>query len=156
MFKNIEDWQSNPKLEVDGVPIDLGRSRVLYVRRAGGANRAFTVALAECLRRVIGEREPEDVPDEEVDEELKALYAEHVVCGWDGFIGEDDKPVPYSKAAFLELIALAPDIWIKVRAFAKTRDSFQSTATIKALKRDKESLGKSSRGKRNGGHSAHV
>jgi hypothetical protein len=154
MFNNIDDWQSDAQLEREGVPLDLGRGRVIYLKRAGGANRAFTVALGECLRRVIGDRDPENVPDEELDEDLKTVYATHVVAGWKGFRDESDAEVPYSVPAFLELMKLAPDMWIRVRSMAKMRESFQKMRD--AVERDKVTLGKSSRGKRNGGHSAHA
>jgi len=155
MFKNIDDWQSNAELERNGVPIDFGKGRVMYAKRAGGSNRAFTVALAECLQRIVGDRDPNEVKDEELDEDLKRLYATHVLLGWKGFVDEHDKEIAFSVPAFMELMTVAPDMWIKVRTTAKSRESFQ-TSPEQMLERDRVTLGKSSRGKRNGGHSAHV
>jgi hypothetical protein len=156
MFANINDWQSDPKLEVDGVPLDLGRGRSICLRRAGGANRAFMVALAEVIRRVVGERDPADVPDAEIDEDLKAIYAEHVVIGWNGFKDADGNEVTYTRANFLELMKLAPDMWVRVRSTANTRESFQAEKDHKAMQRDKDTIKKSLRGKRNGASSAHA
>lgn len=156
MFANINDWQSDTALEVDGVPLDLGRGRSMVLRRAGGANRAFMVALAEVIRRVVGEREPADVPDAEIDEDLKRLYAEHVVVGWHGFKDDGGDDVPFTTANFLELMRLAPDMWVRVRSTANTRETFQAQQDRKAMTRDKEAIKKFSRGKRNGAHSAHA
>jgi hypothetical protein len=156
MFSNINDWQSDKQLELDGVPLDVGRGRVLYLRRAGGANRAFMVALAEVLRRVMGDRDPADVPDMEIDGELQTIYAEHVVVGWRGFKGDDGEDVPYTRANFLKLMELAPDLWGRVRSTANTRESFQNVKDRKAIARDKEIIKKVSRGKRNGAASAHA
>jgi len=156
MFANIKDWQSDTALESDGVPLDLGKGRVIILKRAGGANRAFTVALAEVIRRVIGERDPADVPDAEIDEDLKILYANHCVVSWRGFKGVDGKDVPFSRENFLELTRLAPDLWVRVRATANTRETFQAATDRKALTRDKEAIKKSSHGKRNGAASVHA
>ena len=150
MFKNISDWQTDSRLEVDGVPVDLGKGRGIFVKRAGGANRDFKVALADVLRQVVGDRDPAEVPDEEIDPALIKLYADHVVIGWRGFIDENDQDIPYTPAAFVELMGLAPDIWIEVRTHAKQRESFQQAA----LERDKSMLGKFSRGNTNGEVSA--
>jgi hypothetical protein len=156
MFANINDWQSDTQLESDGVPLDLGKGRTMILRRAGGANRAFMVSLSEVIRRVVGERDPADVPDAEIDDDLKALYANHVVVGWRGFKDEGGDDVPFTRENFLELMRLAPDMWVRVRATANTRETFQAAKDRQAMKRDKEAIKKSSRGKRNGAHSAHV
>jgi hypothetical protein len=128
----------------------------MILRRAGGANRAFMVSLSEVIRRVVGERDPADVPDAEIDDDLKALYANHVVVGWRGFKDEGGDDVPFTRENFLELMRLAPDMWVRVRATANTRETFQAAKDRQAMKRDKEAIKKSSRGKRNGAHSAHV
>lgn len=156
MFANINDWQSDARLEADGVPLDCGRGRSIVLKRAGGSNRGFMVALSEVLRRVVGDRDPADVPDAEIDEDLKALYATHVVVGWHGFKGEDGKEVPFSAANFLELMRLAPDLWLRVRATANTRETFQAATDRKAMARNKDAIKKSSHGRRNGAASAHV
>lgn len=152
MFKNISDWQSNTDLEAGGVPVDLGKGRAILVKRAGGSNRAFKVALADELRLMMGDREASEVSEAELDPVLRKLYADHVVLGWSGFVDENDAPISFSPAAFLELMDLAPDMWIEVRTHAKQRESFQDAA----LERDKEALGKFSRGNPNGGVSAHA
>jgi hypothetical protein len=156
MFANINDWQSDTALEVEGVPLDLGRGRTMVLRRSGGANRAFTVALAELIRRVMGERDPADVPDSEIDEDLKSLYASHVVVAWRGFKDDDGDDVPYTRENFLELMRLAPDMWTRVRSTANSREHFQAQQDRKAVQRDKEAIKKSSRGRRNGAASVHA
>jgi len=156
MFANISDWQSDKQLEVDGVPLDLGRGRSIILRRAGGANREFMVALAEVIRRVVGERDPADVPDAEIDEDLRELYADHVVIGWTGLLDEAGLDIPYTPQAFLELMALAPDMWVRIRATANTREAFQAMKDRKALERDMDTIKKQSRGKRNGADTQHA
>lgn len=156
MFANIQDWKSDTKREADGVPLDLGRGRSIVLRRAGGSNRAFTVALAELIRGVVGERDPQDVADSEIDGQLKALYADHVVVDWVGFQDEAGDAIPYTRAAFLELMELAPDMWLRVRTTANSREHFQTQLQARALDRDREIIKKSSRGKRNGAHTAHA
>jgi hypothetical protein len=114
------------------------------------------VALAEVLRRVMGDRDPADVPDIEIDGDLRAVYADHVIVGWRGFKDDDGKDVPFTRANFLMLMELAPDLWGRVRSTANTRESFQSVKERKAIARDKDIIKKSLRGKRNGAASTHA
>jgi hypothetical protein len=152
MFKNISDWQTDKELEASGVPVDLGKGRAIFVKRAGGSNREYKVAVGETLREVMGSRDPADVPDEEIDPVLVKLYADHIVVGWRGFIDENDQEIPYTREAFIELMSIAPDMWVTVRTHAKERESF----SLAALENDKTQLGKSLRGRTNGEVSAHA
>jgi hypothetical protein len=158
-FGNIRDWESDAALELEGVPFDIGRERVITIRRAGGANRDFVVAYAALIRSILGDRDPaalDDAAQRELNDELgrrlPPLFADHVVLGWSGFLDETGDPVRYTKAAFLELVAAAPDLWTRLRAQADTRERFQR----EQIERDKVRISKSSRFKRNGGSSAHA
>jgi hypothetical protein len=147
-FGNLSDWQSDTALEMDGVPIDIGAGRSITVRRAGGSNRAFLVAYSA----VVASCTPKDDVGAKLLEAMPQLFADHVVLGWQGIEAEDGTPAPYSKAAFLQLVSEAPDLWTRIRVQADQRGRFQRENT----ERDKATLGKSSRGKRNGGATVHA
>ena len=152
-FGNLQDWQSDPQMELDGVPLEIGRERTILIRRAGGANRAFLVAYGALIGRLAGDKgDPEKIVQAQLNEDLPALFADHVVIGWTNITDEHGDQIPYSKAAFLQLVAECPDLWLRIRAQADQRERFQR----ESIERDKTRLGKSLRGKRNGGASAHA
>jgi hypothetical protein len=152
-FGNLTDWQSDPQMELDGVPLDIGRGRAIHIRRAGGANRAFLVAYGALIAKLAGDRgDPEKVAMAQLNEGLPSLFAEHVVTGWSGIKDDAGEPIPYSAEAFLLLVKECPDLWMRIRAQADQRERFQR----ESIERDKTRLGKSWRGKRNGGASAHA
>ena len=79
-FGNLTDWQSDPELELEGVPLDIGRNRFINIRRAGGANRAFLVAYGALIGKLVGDRgDPEKIAQAQLAEDLPALFADHVV-----------------------------------------------------------------------------
>lgn len=151
-FGNLQDWQSDATLEMEGVPYDIGRNRVIHMRRAGGANRAFLVAYGAMIARLAKDKDPEALAQSQVSEEIPTLFADHVVIGWDGIKDDGGAAVPFSKAAFLQLVKEAPDLWMRIRTEADKRERFQR----ETIERDKTRLGKSLRSKRNGGVSAHA
>lgn len=151
-FGNLQDWQSDTELELQGIALDIGQGRTINIRRAGGANRAFLVAYGATITRLAGDRDPESIAAALLADEMPALFADHVVIGWDGIEDDSGAPVPYSKDAFLQLARECPDLWLRIRSQADQRERFQR----ENIERDKARLGKSSRGKRNGGATAHA
>lgn len=151
-FGNMQDWQSDPTLELEGVKLDIGRDRWILMRRAGGANRTFLAAYAGVIARMNGEGGAESVAQALITQELQPIFAEHVVVGWGGIKDEHGEEVPFTKEAFLELMQSAPDLWVKIRTEADKREHFQR----EHLEREKTQMGKSSSGRRNGGRTAHA
>lgn len=146
-FGNMKDWQSDAKLELEGVKLDIGRDRWILMRRAGGMNRAYLGELAALITKL-----GDDVAQTLVADGLKPIFARHVVLGWSGICDEAGDEVPYTEAVFIELMDLAPDLWTRIRVEAEKREHFQA----ENLEQEKSQMGKSSSGKRNGGRTAHA
>lgn len=152
-FGNMDDWQSDPELEsTGGVRLDIGRDRWILMRRAGGANRAFLAAYGALIARLSGDGGPDSIANALITRELQPIFADHVVIGWGGIENEKGEDVPFSKAAFLELMDSAPDLWTRIRVEADKRERFQR----EHLEKEKVQMGKSSSGKRNGGRTVHA
>lgn len=151
-FGNMQDWQSDPELEANGVKFDIGRDRWILMRRAGGANRAFLAAYGTLIARLGGDGGPESIAQALITEGLQPIFAQHVILDWGGICDETGLEVEFSKEAFLELMKSAPDLWVRIRTEADRRERFQR----ETLEREKTQMGKSSSGKRNGGRSAHA
>lgn len=151
-FGNMQDWQSDPELEANGVRLDIGRDRWILMRRAGGANRAFMIAYGSLIARLGGDGGPESIAQALITEGLQPIFAQHVILDWGGIHDDAGEEVPFSKENFLELMKTAPDLWGRIRTEADKRERFQR----EHLEREKTQMGKSSSGKRNGGRTAHA
>jgi hypothetical protein len=75
-----------------------------------------------------------------------ALFAEHVVKGWEGVKKPDGTPAPFSPAAALELLTKVvertPRFWLRIDRFAANPDHF----TAKAIEAAEVLAGNSSSG----------
>ena len=116
-FGNLDDWKTDPRAQTTGVPLDLGRGRLLYIRRAGTVSREFVAAIA--ARQAAGV-DPDD-PDEQM-----ALYARSVVVGWEGITDGAGEPIPFTSSACLELFRAFPEVWALVWPFANSRSNFRA------------------------------
>jgi hypothetical protein len=115
-FGNLDDWKTDPRAVTTGMPLDLGRDRTLFIRRAGTVSREFVAA---CAARSAAGVDPDD-PGEQM-----ALYARSVVVGWSGIVDAGGNPVPYSPEACIELFTAFPEIWALVWPFANSRANFR-------------------------------
>ena len=106
-FGNLDDWKTDPRACTTGMPLDLGRGRTLFVRRAGTVSREFVAA---CAARSSAGIDPDD-PDEQM-----VLYARSVVVGWEGITDAKDAPIPYTAEGCIELFRAYPEIWAQVCA----------------------------------------
>lgn len=114
-FGNLDDWKTDPRAVTTGMPLDLGRGRTIYVRRAGTVSREFVAA---CAARSAAGVDPDD-PAEQM-----ALYARSVVVNWSGIVDATGAEIPYSPETAVELFTAFPEIWALVWPFANSRANF--------------------------------
>lgn len=126
LLGNIEDLKSDRALSVDGIPVDLGAGRKLWVKRAGGHNREWSLGLAEVA---------ETLPDLDAMEPAERqttlniqVAAERLISKWEGFEDESGAAVEYSVAAGVELLTEVPEILDDVLATALNRAAYQLEA----------------------------
>ena len=111
-FANVEDWQSSRAREREGVPCDIGKGRTIIVRRAGTRNRAYMAGLVAVSA--------EDL------HAIERLFAETIVCGWQGLRDERGAEVAYSVDACVELFEQCPDLADFVARFANERANYHA------------------------------
>ena len=129
-FGNLNDWHTDPALELQGVPLDLGAGRSLIVRRAGTRNREFSVAVVGI-----------DVTDAQ---RMGEVLARTVVIGWCGITDDHGEPIPFSPDACVAMFEWAPDVYEKVARFATERANFAGVE----LEEEKSAVKKRSGGAR--------
>lgn len=96
---------------------------------ASGRNRAFVSVMREAAR-------VRDRDEAAYQRTYSEALARHILKGWEGFDGEDGKPLPYSYAQSLEFMT-SPD-------FAHIREMVDETAgeTAEYLVKSKAEAGK--------------
>ena len=122
LLGNIADLQSDRTLSVDGIPIDLGAGRRVWVKRAGGHNREWSLGLAEVAEAIPGLDDLD--PAERTFRLNSQVAAERLNSKWEGFEDPAGNPVDYSVEAGLELLSEAPDILDEILATAMNRAAY--------------------------------
>lgn len=91
-------FQTSPKLETEGVYLEIGNTRI-RLARAGGANQQYNLAMTKVLKENKRAIDLDLLSDEKGKELLYAAYAEFIVMSWDTNLNDgkrDDwgKPLP--------------------------------------------------------------
>ena len=129
-LKNIDDLATDEKLSVDGVPLDLGKGRTLWIRRAGGHNRQFGYVVARNLAAMGGDYEAMSLEAQQSLEQR--VFAECIVARWEGF--EDEVgPAECTPENVRELFELSPDVYEKVRNVAMDEEAYRLSADTKSV-----------------------
>ena len=121
MLGTIDDLETDRTASIDGVPLEVGAGRTIWVRRAGGHNRTWALGLAEAAEEL------DDSLDTEAQgyELNKRVAAERLIARWEGFEDADGNEVQFSAELGRELFDRAPDILQEVLTLAMSRDAYQ-------------------------------
>jgi len=143
LFKKFE---SDVEKERDGVPVFIEDS-VIWVRRAGGNNRAYRYAMAVAARpyaeQLRGEVGPELFNIQEAI--LQQTFADCVVVRWENVDDRNGDPMDCTPENFLDLVRSCPSVWDAIKEAAVDDSQFRVAAE------DGELLGKPLSGNLNGG-----
>lgn len=109
-------FETDKKLEVEGIWIDFGDYRWLC-RRAGGSNTKFKEAFARETKKVRQVMDIEDIPDHRGREILYKTFADTVVLDWEGkgMVGRDGKPLPFNRDNVVMIFENMPDFYDRLR-----------------------------------------
>ena len=130
LLGNIDDLTTDEKKSCDGVPLDLGQGRRLWIRQAGGHNRALGWRGAEVAEGLVDTLEGLD--DRERDYIVhRAITAELLVARWEGFTDTKGNPVEYSPAAGLELFSASPETLASAQELSTSGDAYRLAADKK-------------------------
>jgi len=131
-------FKTSPKLETEGIFLELANARI-KVRRAGGANTAFNNAMskiAEQHKRAIATGL---ITDEKAKQVLYEVYAEHVVIDWETNLGTEANPVwaqgiepedgddllPVTFENVVAFFREMPDFFLEVKETAESVQNFR-------------------------------
>ncbi len=113
VFGNIGDFVTNPDLETEGVTFKLGNGLGFKLRRAGGANRPFSIFVAEQFK--LKKDELENASEDESEQISRSVmypaYARFVVLEWFGFKEPDGKDIQFSAENCMRLFTQSREIY---------------------------------------------
>lgn len=84
-------FKTSPKLETEGVFLEMANAR-LKLARAGGSNVKFNAAMAKIAEQHKRAIQNGLLSDDKAKKMLYEAYAEHVVLSWETNVGTDDNP----------------------------------------------------------------
>lgn len=137
-FGNVADLLTDPDMETTGVDLDLGEGRHIYVRRAGGSNKAYGTRLSAAMKPYKFQIDQGTVSEETSKKVLYAVAAETLVVGWAGFKDDQDNEIPFSKDACVQLFYDVPDMYTYVMQTATSAGLYRK----EQLKQDAEAIAK--------------
>lgn len=142
-FAGIEDLvRFDATKSRDGIPVDFRRGRVVWVRQAGGHNRAAAFVTARILEEMSAEfRACEALEDEAAKREERArlreetdkrLLADHLVTRWEGFVDRDGTPIDCNPETARQLIDAAPEVFARLRRVSEGGEGYRLAEDTKS------------------------
>lgn len=125
VFGNVADLQTDQDMELQGVALDLGEGRQIFVRRAGGANKRYGMRLSAAMKPYKFQIDQGTVSDDISKQVLYGVAAETLVCGWKGFTNPSNEEIPFSIEACVDLFYALPDIYGYVMQTATTASLYR-------------------------------
>lgn len=119
-------------MEQQGVLLDFGRAGRFKIARAGGGNQAYNEVRARRFRPFSKQQRQGTLSEEVAQKALVEVYAEAVVKGWEGVLGPDRQPIPFSIANAIKLMTDIPQLFEEIRVAATDYANYQSVEAQEA------------------------
>lgn len=148
---------TDPGKETSGVVKDFG-DFVVTIKRAGGANEAFGIALAKAFAPYHQVMELNEMPEQKTRELYYEVTARTNIVCWSfkakdpsdpkktvllqglGYAEDGNGVVPATPENIIELFTKAHELWIEVKMFAERRENFLLQNRAAAAKNSEPSL----------------
>ena len=122
--KGLQDYVMDTQAEIEGVDVPLSGDISFKIRRAGGANKAFSKVFqreTKPYRRKLKNGTLDDATNDKI---MHRVYAEAVVVGWSGVQDDKDKDIPFSKEACIAFFQAFPEAFGDIVAVANEYSVF--------------------------------
>lgn len=115
MGKLYDDFRTDPELEKNGVVLDYGEYWV-RIARAGGANKAYQVALDRKLRPYRRALQNDALSVERQNDLVRETYIETVILEWggSGMVDEKNSPLEFTQGNVRKVLTDLPDLWLDI------------------------------------------
>ena len=121
-------------LEEGGKWFDLGDNARVLVGRFGNKNHERVMdRLRKPYEAMLLRKQK--IPKEEMSDMIRASFAEGVMMGWEGFVDEEGKAIPFSKDEALNAITLYKDFYDLLFDFSNDMANFRSYVEEEVVKK---------------------
>lgn len=94
MATRLSDLRCDPKLQDDGRWVDYDDG--VRLRLASIHSQAFQAARSRAIEEWADRHPGQSMSDEDARTAMTPVMARHILKDWDGVLGEDDQPLPYT------------------------------------------------------------
>lgn len=123
-FSPKKQFGTDKNLEVEGVWVPLGDGAKVKVARW---NNPTHKALIEKLRRPFRSlmMSGRELPDDKAEQITIESMVEAILLDWEGFVDENDNPLPFSKAASKQLLTEVKDFRDLISGLSVSGETFR-------------------------------
>lgn len=116
----FDRFKTDANLETgDGVTIEYDDGKSITVRRAGGRNTAYALALSDARAKMTGKK----LSAEEDRRVMVGVVADTIVVGWSG-ITSGGKELEFTKANVVAVFMAYPELYLDVFQHANDLNNF--------------------------------
>ena len=132
----FKQFETDPGLVEKGIWVDLGEEAGEWLLAfAGEGNKEYQRELEKRLRPYRVAMDVGSVMmNERVQKIVQEVWAEKIVLGWKGVIGDDKQPIEFTKANVMMVFDRAPALWQRLARIATDHQNYLKSALQAALK----------------------
>lgn len=119
-------FETNKDIEKTGIILDYGSAGKIKIARAGGSNVNFAKVLEQKMRPYRRQFETGAMADSVANKLLIETFAETVILGWEGVVGRDGNPLPFSRENVIQVLNDLPDLFVDLREQAMKVANFRA------------------------------
>lgn len=115
MASIYEMFETDPEHETKGIDIDYGEGGIFRIKRAGGANDAFTKVLEVKTRPYRRQIDMSTLDTKVAEKLLIETFVDTVLIGWEGVKDKKGKQMEYTKENAVKLFSDLPELFTDLR-----------------------------------------
>lgn len=120
-----ELFETDQTMEQQGVVVDFGPYGRFKVARAAGSNIKYADAFRKYNKPYQKMLKRGTMPESLARQITAKIYAEAIVLDWEGVIGRDRKPIPFTKENVVKLMLDLPDLFTQIIAESLNAENFR-------------------------------
>lgn len=139
-----DSFKTSPKLETEGVLLELGNTRI-RVARAGGSNQKYNAAMERISAKHQRAITHGLLENKQAMAILHEVYADHIILDWEtrendevpwqeGIEGPNGDIIPATKENIIATFKELPDLFLEIKSTAESIQFFRQSILDDAVK----------------------
>lgn len=118
-------FETDSTMEQQGVVVDFGPYGRFKVARASGSNIKYAAAFKRLNKPYQKMLKRNTMPEALAKKLLAQVYAESIVLAWEGILGRDNQPIPFTKENVVKVLLDLPDLFTQIIAESQNAESYR-------------------------------